>query len=291
MSIDQITLAAALWLLLIVPACDQQQDDQLYYEEAGAGETILFIHGAQEDYRVFLPQLAALQDRYRVITYSRRYNHPRPQTYTPGTDYSPITEARELATLIRSLDVDRLHLVGHSFGGLIALAYTHAHPDMVESLILSEPPLLRLPGCASWHQQAQEGLIDAVAQAFATQDTTLIMKALFEFFAGADIQEHVPPEVLKSLKANLTEMQAIVHSEDPFPALSTDLAPPVMLVTSGNTMPMLTCVNEVLVQRWPEAKHVHIENAGHEMWMTHPEVLAQFLGDFISGIKDDVRIE
>ena len=275
-------------LIFAISSCDKTEENQLYYKEAGTGEAILFIHGGQEDYRVFMPQIDPLKDDYRVITYSRRYNYPNPNSYQKGDTYNPFTEAKDLESLIDNLSINSLHLVGHSYGGLIAMAYTDKNPGMVKSLTLSEPPLLRLPGCESWYQVAQEDLIGNVATAFKTNDTTLVMKALFEFFVGADIQDQVPPEILQSLKANLTEMEALVNSDNPFPDLNANLKPPVMLLTSGNTMPMLNCTNEVLVKKIPQAKHVHIEDATHDMWMTHPIILSQYLKDFISGNMDDV---
>ena len=283
--IASITLSL---LLFAISGCNKTEENQLYYKEAGTGETILFIHGGQEDYRVFLPQIDALKDNYRVITYSRRYNYPNPKNYQQGDTYNPFTEAEDLESLINDLNTNSIHLVGHSYGGLIAMAYTDKNPDKVKSLTLSEPPLLRLPGCESWYQFAQEGLIENVGTAFKTNDTTLVMKALFEFFVGADIQDQVPPEILQSLKANLTEMEALVNSDSPFPDLNVNLKPPVMLLTSGNTMPMLNCTNEVLVKKMPHAKHVHIPDATHDMWMTHPILLSQYLKDFISGNMDDV---
>jgi len=278
-------------LLMAIYGCNQTQESQLYYKEAGKGETIVFLHGGQEDYRVFMPQIDLLKDNYRVITYSRRFNYPNPKNYQLGDAYDPFTEAEDLESLINGLNINSIHLVGHSYGGLIAMAFTNKNPDKVKSLTLSEPPLLRLPGCESWYKVAQEGLIDNVATAFTTNDTTLVMKALFEFFIGTDIQDQLPPEILQSLKANLTEMKALVNSDNPFPHLNTNLKPPVMLLTSGNTMPMLECTNEVLVKKMPQAIHVHIPDATHDMWMTHPKLLSQYVTDFISGNMDDLHLK
>jgi len=271
--------------LLMIFSCAPKNKNQLFYEQAGTGETILFIHGTQEDYRVFMPQLDLLKDDYKVISYSRRYNYPKAIKYQEGMPFSTDTEAQDLETLINSLGVKSVHIVGHSYGGLVAMEYTHKNPDKVQSLTLSEPPLLRLSGCEQWYQAAQKGLIGNVGAAIKTNDTTQVMKAVFEFFVGADIQDQVPPEVLQSLKANLSEMKALVNSDDPFPDLSTDFQTPVMLITTANTMPMLMCTNEALVRKMPNAKHIHLPDASHEMWMTHPEILSTHLKAFIAGIS------
>lgn len=93
-------------LLFAISGCNKTKENQLYYKEVGKGETILFIHGGQEDYRIFMPQLDALKDDFHVITYSRRYNYPNSNRYQPGADFSPFTEADDLASLIDELNVD-----------------------------------------------------------------------------------------------------------------------------------------------------------------------------------------
>lgn len=268
--------------ILVFFGCANTNENQLYYEQAGTGETVLLIHGAQEDYRVFMPQLELLQESYKVISYSRRLNYPNASKYYDGIQYSVESEANDLENLIKSLNLNSVHLVGHSYGGLVAMEYTHRNADKVQSLTLSEPPLLRLEGCEQSYHTAQKGLIKNVGLAFKTKDTTQVMKAIFEFFVGADIQDQIPPEDLESLKDNLGEMEALVNSADPFPDINTDFQVPVMLITAENTMPLLKCSNEALVKKMPNAKHIHLSEVGHEMWMTHPEILSTHIRDFIS---------
>lgn len=283
--LPQVSILFA-FILLISFGCNRVDDIDLHYEEIGQGETIIFVHGSQEDFRVFLPQINTLGKEFHVITYSRRYNYPNSIEYRKKDAFSPFTEAADLLSLVNKLKIEKLHLVGHSYGGLIAMVFAQINPNKVKSLTLSEPPLLRISGCEEWYQAAQEGLIKKVGAAFTTNDSTLIMKAIFEFFAGADIQNQLPPEILQMLKANLTEMEALVNSENPFPDLKTEFKMPVMLLTTGRTMPMLNCTNEALKKRMPDALHIHIADASHEMWMTHSEKLSQYLRGFVTGEID-----
>ncbi|MDZ7757760.1 hypothetical protein [Rhodohalobacter sp.] len=48
-------------ILLLFSNCAGEPENQLYYEEAGSGETIIFVHGSQADYRFHLPQVDALE--------------------------------------------------------------------------------------------------------------------------------------------------------------------------------------------------------------------------------------
>lgn len=258
------------------------QEKNLFFKEAGQGETIIFVHGSQEDYRVFMPQLDQLKKDFRVITYSRRYNYPNNNEYKEGTPFNPFTEASDLERLTNEIGVDKFHIVGHSYGGLVAIAYANNHQDKLKSMIVSEPPMLNLEGCEESLRITNERLIEKVNAAFKTNDSTLVMKSIFEFFVGKDIQNEVPPEVLNALKANLTEMKALVSSENPFPNLKTDFDIPMMIFTSEYTMPFLKCTNEALIDNIPNAKHVHISDASHDMWMSHPEIMADHVRNFIS---------
>lgn len=110
--------------------------------EHGSGEPIVFVHGSSSDHRTWSAQVEGLASRYRVITYSRRYHWPN-DPIVPGAVYSM---AQHVDDLIRLLRVHRetFHLVGHSYGALVCLAATLEAPELVRSLVLVEPPALRL---------------------------------------------------------------------------------------------------------------------------------------------------
>lgn len=259
----------------------------LNFTVAGEGEKIIFVHGLQEDYRTFLPSAELLDDNFQVISYSRRYNYPNNNKVTPG--FGVKSEAEDLIAFLRTLG-GKAHLVGHSYGGQIVLEVALKAPELVATLTLSEPALIEwlkeIPECSSYYDFVQKDLMEDTREAFKTNDTTLVMKELFEFFAGKDIQNKVPPEVLRSYKQNLREVEAMVNSDNAYTGIRPEdlqqLTMPVMLLTTEKTMPMLHCINEKLSATMTEATHHHLEDAGHELWYTHPERLAGFLASFIS---------
>src|SRR4029077_18012727 len=97
----------------------------------------------------FEPQLESLSQRYRVVAYSRRYNYPNARS-VPAANHSALVEADDLANLLKALGASPAHVVGHSYGAYTALILALKHPELVRSLVLAEPPLLRwlpsLPG-------------------------------------------------------------------------------------------------------------------------------------------------
>jgi proline iminopeptidase len=102
---------------------------------------VLVLHGGPgNDYR-YLLSLQALSDQYRVVFYDQR-----------GTGLSPRVDPSELTLENMLADVDRMvqrfgkgrpvHIVGHSWGAMLAAAYLGRHPERVQGAVLAEPGML-----------------------------------------------------------------------------------------------------------------------------------------------------
>jgi pimeloyl-ACP methyl ester carboxylesterase len=115
----------------------------LEYRETGSGKPLVLVHGSASDYRTWHLQQEALAERYRVISYSRRYHWPN-DPIRDGTDYSMNEQVADLQALVRSLDAAPAHLVGHSHGAFLCLLLAMREPSLVRTLVLSEPPVITL---------------------------------------------------------------------------------------------------------------------------------------------------
>ena len=112
----------------------------LEYAVAGAGEPVVCIHGAlvADAFRPLLTE-PSLAGRYRIITYRRRGHGHSSRTDGPVTIAQ---QAGDCRALLAHLEVARAHVVGHSFGGAVALQLALDHPAVVHSLALIEPGLM-----------------------------------------------------------------------------------------------------------------------------------------------------
>ena len=148
--------------------------DSLHYIDIGKGETVMFIHGTLNDYRVWQMQLDTFSKDHRVIAYSRRYAFPNNQVYNDSADFSPIIHAKDLAGFIKSLNLGTVHLVGHSYGAYTALLTTMDHPELVKSLTLGEPPVMPLlqnsPGGDTILKKFMDKSIIPAGEAFKSGD-------------------------------------------------------------------------------------------------------------------------
>ena len=113
---------------------------ELEYEVSGRGEPVVFIHGAfiADTFRPLLAE-PSLAGRYRLILYHRRGYAGSSRASGP---VSVAKQAADCRALLHHLGVERAHVVGHSYGGIVALQLALDTPGVVHSLALLEPGLM-----------------------------------------------------------------------------------------------------------------------------------------------------
>jgi non-heme chloroperoxidase len=117
---------------------------QLHYVDQGEGNqpVIIFIHGGLDDYRCWQFQLDYFSLKYRVISYSRRFAYPNKWIGNVAQDNTIEDNAKDLAELIRKLDLVPAHLVGASYGAFVTLYCVSKNPEIAKTMVLNEPPIL-----------------------------------------------------------------------------------------------------------------------------------------------------
>jgi proline iminopeptidase len=108
----------------------------LYYVDIGEGTPIVVVHGGPDfDHHYLRPELDRLADSFRLVYYDQRgrgrsAGEVRPEEVSIGS------EVDDLERLRRHLRLERVAVLGHSWGGLLALEYAIRHPDRVSHLVL-----------------------------------------------------------------------------------------------------------------------------------------------------------
>lgn len=167
------------------------------FRSAGSGAPVLLLHGAWSDSREWRPQLEGLADDFTVIAWDApgcgASSDPPENFRLP--DYADIA-----AGLIRSLDLDRPHVVGLSFGGGLAIELYRRHPDLPRSLVLAS-------AYAGWAGSLPPEVVEArVERVLAEADLppeTWVASYLPGFFAGP-----VPREVIAEMTAIMGDVRA-----------------------------------------------------------------------------------
>ena len=111
-----------------MPLLNSDDGVKLYYEEAGAGIPLLFVHEFAGDHRSWEQQLRHFGRRYRAITYAARGYPPSDVPEDPAS-YSQNRAADDILAVLEHLDIQKAHVCGLSMGGFATLHFGLRHPS------------------------------------------------------------------------------------------------------------------------------------------------------------------
>lgn len=272
----------------ITVGTENSTDIELYYEDHGAGQPVVLIHGYPLDGSSWEKQTAALLEAgHRVITYDRR-GFGRSSKPTDGYDYD--TFAADLATILDTLDLRDAVLVGFSMGTGEVGRYlgTYGSERVAKAVFLGalEPYLLQADdNPEGLPQSVFDGLFAAVQAdryAFFT-----------EFFAGFFNTDEFLGNRLsqEALDAN----QQLAYNASPHasvwaqPTWLTDfrgdiekIDVPALIVhgTADNILP-IEATGRRFAKALPTAEYAEIDGAPHGMLWTHANEVNQLLLNFL----------
>jgi len=107
---------------------------RLYYEEAGSGTPVIFVHEYAGDYRTWEMQMRFFSRAYRCITYSQR-GYPPSDIPSEASRYSQDIARDDVLALMDALNVKKAHVVGHSMGAYTALHVGINAPERCISVV------------------------------------------------------------------------------------------------------------------------------------------------------------
>lgn len=233
----------------------------------------MLVHGSVSDYREWSSQIERFAHHYRVIAYSRRYHWPNLPA-GPNADASLESQANDLAAIIRALGIAPTHIIGHSYGGAIALNVTLRHPELVRTLVLAEPAVstvLANTGDEDPVSREAQTVRAQMKEAFSSGDEERIVRTYATHVAPGEF-EKASPEVRKMLLANASAFQLDFESRrSPFTCEDAKRITVPVLVLSGARSPMgLQRIAETTAQCM-KADFVKIPGATHWLQNDHPD--------------------
>src|SRR5258708_37348985 len=119
---------------------------RLHYLIAGRGDPVVLLHGYAETSHMWLQLIAKLADKHTVIAPDMRGFG---ESSAPPDGYTKAAMARDIHALVKGLNYDRIRLVGHDIGLMVAYAYAAQYPTEVDRLVLMEA---FLPRVGAWHR-------------------------------------------------------------------------------------------------------------------------------------------
>ena len=112
---------------------------QIHYLKAGTGKnTLVLIHGFGDTSHMWIPLFDEFAKDYTIIAPDLR---GLGESSRPATGYDKKTMANDIHALVKSLGYQKINLVGHDIGLMVAYAYAAQYPNEVEKLALLEAPI------------------------------------------------------------------------------------------------------------------------------------------------------
>ena len=245
------------------------------YSDRGHGTPVLMVHCSGSSNRQWSRYANALQDRYRVLALDL---HGHGETPSPDPIQSTFNHDVEIVkTLAEAVD-GPLHMVGHSYGGFVALHAAMALQDRLLSLTLIEPAAFHLLRQDSEMEAWSE--INKVACRQMTQvDQGDLEGSAAEFMAywtGSSVEEARSERNFKYIASTMPSVASIWDSLFRQPYTLNDYSHfpfPTLLVRGTKTSVAADRVIRLLDQAIANNSLVDIPGAGHMSPVTHPEAV------------------
>jgi pimeloyl-ACP methyl ester carboxylesterase len=254
----------------------------LEYDVSGEGEPVVFIHGAfiADAFRPLLAELSRAR-QYQLILYWRRgYAGSSDATASSGVD----RHAADCRALLCHLRVERAHVVGHSYGGAVALELALDTPSAVHSLALLEPALLL--------GSSEQGYRESLARSMARYRDVGAPVAVHEFLQARcpGYREELDRVMPGAFAQAVADAGMVFEHELPSlldwrfsEARARRIGQPVLSVLGGESdalSPRFNEVHESLLAWLPRAEGFVLPGATHFHQLDNPRGLAEALSSF-----------
>lgn len=262
----------------------------LYYEIAGHGEAIVFVHGSFGDRRHWDLQFFELSKRYKVLRYDLR-GFGRSANPDTGTVYR---DADDLSALMEYLKIPKAHICGLSSGSFVVFDFALAYPEKCISLIPIGP---RVAGdeADEYKTPATDSLRKAVAIVIDILKTRGKKEAVDLLWNGNNaLANSVRSEDARKRLLNMGYEYSWWRYLYPnkrqyaFPMAIKKLSEiniPTLVVTSEFDIERCKEVAQILSNKIPGAKLISIKGAGHIMNMDNPKEFNKLISKFIDKIS------
>jgi pimeloyl-ACP methyl ester carboxylesterase len=258
-------ICACMYLATVVEVV-RAKGVEIAYERVGGGPLLVFVHGAGEDGRVWLPQLAALADEFTVVSWDEP-GAGRSSDVPAGfglADY-----AYCLAALIDELALGPAHVAGLSWGGTVVQELYRQHPELATTLILVDT-------YAGWKGSLPEEEVRArvagvrqmlAAPAGEPQSTLPGLFAGDPPAAFLPLLEEMSADVRRESVRTALDVMATADQRDLLPRI----AAPTLLIWGELDERSPLSVARQFVQAIHGAKLVVLAGAGHMCNLEQPE--------------------
>jgi len=243
---------------------------RLAFHQTGSGEPLILHHGGEShkgQYDIFAPHLA---DGIRAISYDQR---DIADSFQAAEPYELKALADDCAALMDALGLEKAHIAGISFGGVIALHMAVNHPDRVQTLII---------GAAPAASRASAPFLQDMLSKSPGERADLMVEAILSPKARMDHELTATVRGLLSVthsKPDSHRMAALRNHDLDEELRAIDI--PTLLLY-GSDDPIVTPeAGQFIADRIPGAELVVLDGARHGLSFEFREHTARLMSDFV----------
>lgn len=199
----------------------------------------------------------------------------------PGTPWDPtrpVLEADAEYIVAQAREHGPVHLVGHSYGGLVALYAAHSSPEVFQSVTLIEPIVYGLTPEGPTLDPAMQRAIKGMRSAIDSGNHEHALREFFDFWGGGGAFDRMPTPVrqgILGMSAKLVREIDATGTEN-MPASHWNSLKPIHVIVSEGRKSFINLMAERLVEAIPGSQLVVVPGE-HMCPVTHPEDVAAAL--------------
>lgn len=253
---------------------------RIAYSDRGSGEPVLLVHCSSASGTEWDSLCATLGADFRTIA-PDQWGCGESPPWTGKSAFMLAQEAAPLLDIIQSIGVP-VHLVGHSYGGSVALHIARERPDMVRSLTLIEPCSFHLlrEGDPEDEKLFQEiaSVADSVKAAVASGDYWGGMARFVDYWNGEGTWAAMPHKACMKMCQRLEKVVLDFRALFEEPAGLDDYAAlpiPTLILCGQHSPGPSKKIVEMLATAIPQARLQRIPGAGHMSPLNHPDAVNQ----------------
>jgi 3-oxoadipate enol-lactonase len=254
----------------------------IYCEIQGEGaETILFSHGLLWSGKLFYKQVEYFKSAYKVVTFDHR-GQGKSEVTDSGYDMESLAE--DAATLIETLKLGKVHFIGLSMGGFLAMRLAARRPDLIKSAILIETSAQSEPN------KAKYTFLNTIVKLFGVSPVAdAVMKIMFGDTFLKDPNRKAEKEEWKNeLKNNPKSIVKAVNGVIARNGIENELKNikcPTLVMVGNEDKATVPAKAEFIHKNIPHSKLVYIKNAGHSSSIEEPEQVNIAIENFLIGLN------
>ncbi|WP_028399697.1 2-succinyl-6-hydroxy-2,4-cyclohexadiene-1-carboxylate synthase [Ectobacillus panaciterrae] len=258
------------------------------YEAAGEGEPLLLLHGFTGSMDTWRPFLASWSREYQVIMVDL-LGHGKTESPASTKRFRIEQAACDLVSLLERLEIEKVHVLGYSMGGRLALSFACLYPERVNSLLLENCTA----GLVSEEERAARVQQDQALASFIEQKGIPAFIEKWENISLFASQKQLPDETQEATRKQRLQ-NSPVGLANSLRGMGTGRQPSWWNELHELTMPVLLISGEYdekffrilsrMKELIPRADLVQISGAGHAIHVEQPEKFDTIVRGFLQNL-------